>query len=112
MAGRSIPARIRFNRFVASADEGLPASRLAVDLTSDRKMRTAWRGEIVIPGDPPWQSGDERIVELEIEAKPFEDYVACWRPTLFACRDDEIIAQIEVTDAPLSDNRGGLRREG
>jgi hypothetical protein len=101
MASRPLSALLRLENPDAIPETGLTSDRLEVNLTSDHKMRTAWRGEIVIPGDGPWLQGEERLVELQIEAKPFEDYVASWRPTLFVCRNDEIIGQLELADLPV-----------
>lgn len=73
--------------------------RFGIHLTSDEKMRSSWEGEITILGELPWCSGEERHVELRIAAKPFEDYVSCWRPTLYACLGDEIIGDLILATA-------------
>jgi len=95
-------ARVRLSDTDAIPEAGLRQARLRVSLTSDRKMRTAWRGEITIAGDVPWHRGEERLVGLSIEAKPFADYVACWRPTLYVCRDREIIGELTLAEPPAA----------
>lgn len=84
---------------------GTNGALLPVDLTTDHKLRTAWRGEITLLGEPPLKRGEVWPVELEIEAKPFRDYVASWRPKLYVCRNGKLIGELELTEIPsYSDN--------
>jgi hypothetical protein len=102
---------MRLNEAGSIPEEGFSKSRLAVTLTSDHKMRTAWPGEVRMHGDAPWRRGEARRVDLTIDSKPFGDYVACWRPVLYACRDGEIIGQLELEDARNSVKRAGTRTD-
>ena len=74
----------------------LEGSTLSVHLTSDRKMRTAWPSEITIPVSEPWHEGEEKLVDLRIEAKPFSDYVRSWNPPLYVCRNRRIIGYLRL----------------
>ena len=105
---------------LSSVDSILPHSGtgkalLPVDLTTDHKLRTAWRGEIRVLGESAWKRGETRPVELEIEAKPFRDYVASWRPKVYVCRDGELIGEFEFADVPRysdSENLSAKNRSG
>ena len=95
-----------------SATGSLP---VPVDLTTDHKLRTAWSGEIRLLGEAPWQRGEQRPVELAIDAKPFRDYVISWRPRLYVCRDGALIGELELSVAPGysdSENLSATKRSG
>lgn len=98
MSAHALSAVVRLMNSDAIPESGLSEPMLMVDLTSDVKMRTAWPSEIVISGDMPWYRGEERVVEVRIQAKPFNDYVTCWRPKLYVCRNDEIIGSLTLAD--------------
>lgn len=106
IAAQPLPALIRLSESATIPTTGLRQSKLAVSLTSDSKLRTAWPSEITIADDSPWHRGEERLVELRIEAKPFCDYVACWRPKLYVCQNGEIIGHLHVaTPAAMEKER-------
>lgn len=96
MATRILSARIRLNDSDAIPSDGLQQLRLRVMLSSDHRLRSAWRGEITIRGESPCHRGEERVVDLAIDARPFEDYVANWRPTLYVSRDDQLIGKLHI----------------
>jgi hypothetical protein len=102
MTNRTLSATLRL-----CDDKPIPAdwhysSRLDVNLTSDARLRTAWPCEMIVLGDEPLRHGEERTVELRIEARPFSDYVSSWRPRLFVCRNDEIVGYLNFPNAPLA----------
>ena len=91
-----LPAVLRLtNVGVIDASE-LEQSTLAVHLTSDPKMRSAWPSEIVMLGDGPLHTNEARPVALRIEAKAFSDYVSSWKPELYVCRNHEIIGYLRL----------------
>jgi hypothetical protein len=102
MTAKRMPAIVRLRDSEVVPDFGFSERSLGVSLTSDYKLRTAWRGEIRIADDAPWHRGEERLVELTIEAKPFEDYVLSWRPTLYVCRDNQIIGLLTLAEPNAS----------
>lgn len=102
MTAPALPALVRLMDTDVIPESGLREPSLRVNLTSDIKMRTAWPSEITVSGSTPWYRGEERLVELRIQAKPFNDYVTCWRPKLYVCRNDEIIGSLR-----LAENRAG-----
>ena len=108
MTAPSLPAVVRLMDTDVIPDGGLRELSLRVNLTSDIKMRTAWPSEITISGETPWYRGEERLVELRIKAKPFNDYVTCWRPKLYVCRNDKIIGSLTLADLePRSEEDAG-----
>ena len=108
MATRILSARIRLSDSEAIPSDGLRQKKLSVMLSSDERLRSAWRGEITIRGDIPCHRGEERVVDLAIDARPFEDYVANWRPTLYVSRGDQLIGKLQIASADAA--REGARQ--
>ena len=98
MSAKSLRALVRLRDTDVIPEAGFQEPRFNVSLTSDHKMRTAWRGEIKVGDSRPWCRGEERRVELSIEAQPFADYVTSWRPTLYVCRDNQIIGLLTLAE--------------
>lgn len=106
-----IPAVMVLNEAACIPEAGFRESRLTVTPTSDHKLRTAWPAETELPDRAPWRRNEMRRVGFRIDSKPFSDYVACWQPLLYACRDGRIIGELRLVDARNSARCGGKRSD-
>lgn len=97
-----IPALMRLNTADPIPRDGFLEPSLSVELTSDRKLRSAWTTKVDVLGPTPWHRGEERYVEFLIDSTPFNDYVTCWRPLLYACLNGEIIGELRILDIKTS----------